>query len=600
MISESTLDPTELRASAETAVSGFTVEVALYAALACVAFFIRFFLLGNQPLDSNEAQQALASWNFAHGIPDSFTGSPLLFTGNAILFSLFGATDAAARFFPALASMVLVLLPGLMRQYIGRTGALLAMVLFVFSPTLVHFSRQVDGVMLAVTCVLTALAFAWRYLSERLPRDAYLSTAALALALLAASQVWTVILAMLVFLLWVRIRGQASSALGLDARRVGLVFVLVLVGVSTAFMLHRDGLGAAFDLFGAWLEGLRPGGSVFDPLRLLVLYEPIALFLGLVAAIDVAFAARASSLIETPRVALTLWAVIAFILYSLAADKAPAHLVVILVPLTLIACRFVGAWLAELVDAIRRSPESKQMLLTQEAPVLFLAAALTGFIYLVVAEFAQRGGIAVADVLEANFGIAPGSAGGLNLAIIALLIVVAFLAVAFLGITTLGAGRAGNLAVVFVLALFGVWTFRQSMMLNFTLAPNVVEWLEPSAAAPNMRDLVSDIEDASRWRANDTHSIVVAVDDSLGAGIAWSLRDFRSSRFVAHPTAAPDVQALVLAGDASGPEGWIGQRYHLEFSRGDAPAPNLISWLIFRDVGGTQSRDAVLWLPAPQ
>jgi hypothetical protein len=164
----------------------------------------------------------------------------------------------------------------------------------------------------------------------------------------------------------------------------------------------------------------------------------------------------------------------------------------------------------------------------------------------------------------------------------------------------MGAGRSGNLAVVFVLALFGIWTFRQSMLLNFTLAPNVVEWLVPSASAPNMRDLVNDLEDASRWRANDTHSIRVAVDDSLGAGVAWSLRDFRSARFSAHPVVAPDVQALVLPGDASGPEGWIGQRYDLEFIPGDAPAPNLISWLIFRNVGSIQSRAAVLWLPAPQ
>ena len=600
MMSESTLDPTESRASVEGALSGITVEVVFYAALACLAFFFRFFLLGNLPLDSSEARQALASWDFIHGIPDSFTGSPLLFVGNAILFALVGATDAAARFFPALAGAALVLLPALFRRYLGRTGALLASALFVFSPTLVLFSRQASGVMIAMTCALAALAFAWRFFSERRQRDAYLAAAALALALLAASQVWTVILAALVFVLWVRLRRQAPPALDLDARRVALVFVLVVVAVSTAFMLHRDGLGAAFDLFGAWLDGLRPGGSVFDLLRLLVLYEPIALFFGAVAAIDIAFATRESTLLETPRVVLTLWAVIAFVVYSIGADITPARVVVILVPLTLIACGFIGAWLAELAEAIRNAPAAKQMLLTQEAPVLFLAGALAGFIYLVVAEFAERGGVAVVDVLETNFGIARDSAGGLNLAIIALMIVVAFLAVAFLGITTLGIGRARNLAVVFALALFGIWTFRQSVMLNFTLAPNVVEWLVPSAASPNLRDLVNDVEDASRWRANDAHSIVVSVDDSLGAVIAWPLRDFRSARFATHPAAAPDVQALVLPGETPGPEGWIGQRYNIELSRGDTRVPSLLSWLIFRDVGSVQSRDAVLWLPAPQ
>jgi uncharacterized protein (TIGR03663 family) len=600
MMSESTLGPTEPRASTESSLSGITVEVVFYGALALVAFFFRFFLLGNLPLDSNEARQALASWNFVHSIPDSFTGSPLLYVANAILFALVGATDAGARFFPALAGTALVLLPALWRQYIGRLGALLTSVLFVFSPTLLLFSRQASGVVIAMACALAALALVWRYLSERRPRDAYWAVALVAFALIAASEVWTVVLAAVVFLLWVRLRREPPPAVELDARRVALVFVLVLVGFSTAFMLHREGLGAAFDLFGAWLDGLRAGGSLFDPLRLLVLYEPIALFFGAVAAIDIAFEARESTLLGTPRVMLALWALVAFVVYSIGADKSPARVVVILVPLTLMACGFIGVWLEDLAQAIRMAPQAKQMLLTQEAPVLFLAAALAGFIYLVVAEFAERGGVAVADILEANFGIGPDSTGGLNLAVIALLIAVAFLAVAFLGITTLGAGRARNLGVVFILALFGIWTFRQSMMLNFTLAPNVVEWLVPSAAAPNLRDLVNDLEAASRWRANDTHTIVIAVDESLGAGLAWSLRDFRSARFASHPTAASDVQALVLPGDAPGPNGWIGQRYDLEFSRGDAPVPSLIRWLIFRDVGSVQSKDAVLWLPAPQ
>ena len=69
--------------------------------------------------------------------------------------------------------------------------------------------------------------------------------------------------------------------------------------------------------------------------------------------------------------------------------------------------------------------------------------------------------------------------------------------------------------------------------------------------------------------------------------------------FASHPAAAPGVQALVLPGDAPGPEGWIGQRYDLEFSRGNSPVPSLLRWLIFRDVGSVQSKDAVLWLPAP-
>ena len=594
-----TPDQTESAESAAITLPVITVEFALYAAFVFLAFFVRFLLLGNVPLDPNEARQALASWDFARGIPDAFTGSPLLFTGNAVLFALFGATDVAARFIPAVFGTALVLVPALLRNHIGRVGALLASALFVFSPSLVLFSREANGAVIAITCALAALAFAWRNLTDHAPRDLYFAAVAFALALLAAREAWTFVLAALAFLLLARLRREEWSVAQADARRAALVFALVFAGVSTVFLLHRDGVGAAFDLFGAWLNGLSIGGSPFDPLRLLVLYEPIVLFFGAVAVVDVVFLARETKWSDSPLVALALWAVIAFVLYTIGADKTPARALAIVVPLALLAAWFIGVWLEGLVGAIRAAPGAKQMLLTQEAPVLFLAFALAGFLFLVIAEFALRGGVAIGDVLAADFGVASNATIGLNLAIIAALIVVAFLAIAFLGITTLGVARTRTVGVVFALVVLSLWTFRQSMMLNFTLAPNVQEWLQPSAAAPNLRDMVADIEDASRWRANDTHSIVIAVDDSLGAQAAWYLRDFRAARFVSHPTAGGDAQAWLLAGDAPGPAGWIGQRYDIELTRG-ADRSNLLRWLIYRDVGSVQTRDAVLWLPKPE
>ena len=54
-----------------------TIEVALYVALALVGLSVRLLVLGDAPLSSDEARQALASWNFFNGKPDAFTGSPL-------------------------------------------------------------------------------------------------------------------------------------------------------------------------------------------------------------------------------------------------------------------------------------------------------------------------------------------------------------------------------------------------------------------------------------------------------------------------------------------------------------------------------------------
>ncbi len=595
-MTEFTVDPTEPAAPAVWVLPALTVEVALYAALALGALFARLFLLDRAPLNADEARQALASWNFVSGRVDSFTGSPFLFTGNALVFALFGANDFVARFFPALFGSALVLLPALLRNQIGRAGALLASALFAFSPSLILFSRQADGAIIATTCALAALALTWRYLADQTPRDAYLAAGSLALALLAAREAWMFVLTAIVFLLIVRLRRAQMPNVSIDVRRVALVFAAVFIGVATTFLLHRDGIGAAFDLFGAWMDGVRPGGSLFDPLRLLALYEPIVLFFGAAALVDVAFSAREVEWHRTALVPLALWAVVAFVLDSIGADKNPTRVVAIVIPLTLVAAWYIGAWLTRLLQAMQDAPGVKEMLLTQETPVLALAVALTVFLYLVFAEFAQSGGVAVANVIAANLGIA---AAGFNVVVMLALVFVAFLAVAFLGITTLGFARAKQLAFALALVLLSVWTFRQSVLLNYTLTPNTQEWLTPSAAAPNVRDLVRDLADASRWRANDSHSIVVVVDESLGAEAAWNLRDFRFARFVARPTASGDAQALLLPGDAPAPAGWIGQRYNLEFTRGDAPPSGLLRWLIFRDTGSVQTRDAVLWLPKP-
>ncbi len=595
-MTESTVDQTERSAPAEIVLPALTVEVALYAALALGALCARFFLLDRAPLNADEARQALGVWNFVNGRPASFTGSPFLFAANALLFALFGANDFAARFFPALFGSALVLLPALLRNQIGRAGALIASALFAFSPSLVLFSRQADGAIIAMTCALAALAFAWRYLADQAPRAADLAAGSLALALLAAPEAWTFALAVLLFLLIARVRRAQMPNVSIDLRRVAFVFAAVFIGAATTFLLHRDGVGAAFDLFAAWLDGLRPGGSLFDPLRLLALYEPIVLFFGAAALVDVAFSAREGEWHRTALVPLALWAVVAFVLYSIGADKNPTRVVAIVIPLTLVAAWYIGAWLTRLLDAMQDAPGVKQMLLTQETPVTALAIALTVFLYLVFAEFAQSGGVAVANVIAADLGIA---AAGFTVAVMLALILIAFLAVAFLGITTLGVARARQLAVALAILLLSAWTFRQAVLLNFTLAPNPQEWLTPSAAAPNVRDLVRDLADASRWRANDSHSIVVVVDESLGAEAAWNLRDFRSARFAAHPTASGDAQALLLPGDAPAPAGWIGQRYNLDFTRGDAPPAGLLRWLIFRDTGSVQTRDAVLWLPKP-
>jgi hypothetical protein len=389
-----------------------------------------------------------------------------------------------------------------------------------------------------------------------------------------------------------------------ELRGAATLFALVFVGIATTFLLHRDGMGAAFDLFGTWLEGLRPGGSPFDPLRLLVLYEPIVLFFGVAALNDLAFAAQAADRDQTPLMALAFWVVAALALYSIGADKNPARVVILVVPLALVAGWHIGARLERAADEFGGAPNAAQMLLTQGAPVFALATALAAFLYFVLAEFSTRGSVLAAELLVTVLGRAQGAtATGFDGVTIIVLMLAAFAAVAFLAVTTVGWACAKNVGIALALTLLTVWMIRQAALVNFPVGStqNVQEWLIARATTPNVRDLESDLEDISRWRSNDSHMLAIVADDSLGPIVAWTLREFRNARFATRPQAAQDTQALLLPSHAPAPAvDWISQRYRLESTRGAEPPPKFLRWLIFREVGNAEFTDVVLWIPRPQ
>ncbi|MBM3127255.1 MAG: hypothetical protein FJ009_01305 [Chloroflexi bacterium] len=594
---EFTDDKIKARASAFPRV---TIEVALYGALALCGLFARLLVLGDAPLAADEARQALAAWNFVQGKPDAFIGSPLLFTGNAILFALFGANDTLARLLPALFGSALILLPALLRRELGRVGALVTSALFVFSPSLVFFSRTLDGALIAVTCALAAFAFGWRYLVDRATRDVNLAAIFVALAFVSAREVWTIALAFALFLLLSRF--FPSSVFGSSGQRSAVsgqqsaifLFSVVFLGVATTFTLRREGIGAAFELFGAWLAGLTPSAIFYDPLRVLLVYDPIALGLGLVALIQLGIVV----LNERARVffnALTFWIVVAFIAYSLGADKTPARVVVLVVPLTLLAGWYIGAWL----ERAARETDA-EFLLAQEIPVYVFACVIGAFLYLVVVELATRGTLAVTAVLARVFGWERLANPALDLQIVFALIVIALAAVAFLIVATVGWRRAPTIALALVLTLFALWTFRQTATLNYAAALNAREYLVARAASANVRDLESDLRDISRWRANDSSALNV-VADSASPIVAWTLRDFRNARFVARPAVTQGAQVFLATGRASAPAAdWMGQTYTLETRRVTGASAGWLRWLLFRDAGALDASSVTLWMRQPE
>lgn len=306
--------------------------------------------------------------------------------------------------------------------------------------------------------------------------------------------------------------------------------------------------------------------------------------------IQLSFTATTNDRSHIPLAALSLWIGIAFVLYSLGEDKHPARVVVLVVPLALTAGWFLGRWLDRAAAATDRT-----FFLSQELPVYLLPLTIAAFFYIVLAELATRGSVLATELLAANLKFA--SAGSLFLA---LLLTIALAAVVFLIVATVGIYRAKDVGLAIVLTILATWTFRQSMLLNFAGNLDAREYLVARAGAANVRDLVRDIENVSRWRANDARTLTLSADTSNPI-IVWYLRDFRNARFAARPVVSSETHAILLPANAPAPaNGWMSQRYQIETADSPIPLPNILRWLIFRDVGVVEGTGMALWIPPPQ
>jgi uncharacterized protein (TIGR03663 family) len=158
--------PPAALAPAWTARGGITVETALYGLFFVLAILSRFWDLGSKALHHDESLHAYFSWLYATGENyrhDPLMHGPFLFHANALVYLLFGDSDASSRYMPALFGVILVGLPYLLRgpNHLGRWGALTASFLFLISPAILYQSRYIRhdiftivGTLLFFTCIV--------------------------------------------------------------------------------------------------------------------------------------------------------------------------------------------------------------------------------------------------------------------------------------------------------------------------------------------------------------------------------------------------------------------------------------------------------------
>jgi predicted membrane-bound mannosyltransferase/DNA-binding beta-propeller fold protein YncE/uncharacterized membrane protein len=143
----------------------------------------RFYMLDVRAMSHDESLHAIYSYYlYANGNYDHnpMMHGPFLFHANALMYFLFGDSDYTARLWPAIFGMGIIWMMYLLRTYIGRTGAIVAGVLVVISPSISFHSRYIrDDIYIAFDALVWAYG-AFRYLDRRQLR--YLVIMALGMA----------------------------------------------------------------------------------------------------------------------------------------------------------------------------------------------------------------------------------------------------------------------------------------------------------------------------------------------------------------------------------------------------------------------------------
>ncbi len=598
----------------EASASWLTVERAAYVAIGLLAAALRFLQLGLRPLTESEAIQALAAYRFTQGAAQAAPPGtiPSLFTGNLLAFTLMGANDVSARWLPALAGLVLALLPYALRHRLGRGGALSASLLLAISPTAVYFSRNLASAILVATCGLAMVIGLINYVDTRRPGYLYLIAVALGLGLCTGPGFYTLLFIQMAFLLVLylgerllkRETGWSSllAAWGVLRGEVGLLARTgaVLAGsfglVATAFVLHPAGVGHAADLVGDWIRGFWAGAASqppLYPLLLLLRYEPLILFLGLVEMGHWLLRGRSSQRGEArygslfPHTALlAFWAVAATLVVLVAGYRSAGNLLLAVVPLALLAGQGVQracGWIG------------RRQLWFEAGVAATVALGIVIFFYLQLAAYGQSSGAGTVSFAGISLYA---SSTYLILATVALVLLAGLTAVAWLWRGREVVIGGGWLTAVVVLTLVG---FNAMWRVNSAHATDARELMIMQSTAPDVRQLVDHLEALSLDKAGDAHTLSFTVDAATGPVVAWYLREFKQQSVVEGLSAPPETIAAVTLAAQDLPIGQVfrGKGYPLSthWLPWGLRGQGLVRWLLFNEGDlPVVDQEVVLWV----
>jgi len=487
----------------------FTLEHALWAGIALLAASVRLAGLNRVPLSESEAVGALSALHAAGSAsPFWTTGLANLYPAYrnlaALLFQLFGSTDALARLPSASAGLALIFTPLLLRRRWGSALPLSIGFLLAISPVLLTVARQAGGPALALLGLAVAL-FALLGMTEGdTAGRSTLAGAGLGLSL-ASGGGFTLLLALLLTGLVVRLRRHEPLGLPNPVLKRLVVSALVATAlVALAGGLAWNGLEGVGESLAAWLlrwsePGMLHAGTFA---AMLLAFEPLLLGFGVIGGV----LAVLNRLGRLDRM-MALWAGLTILVALLQVGRTAGDLAWALLPLSWLA----GRMLVLLVQGA-----------VQHASWLHLAALSSALLVL-----AASAGVGLMSYIQGyQFSRLSGSPSLLFFLLGALLLMAVSLVFIF--------GMEWSWLVVLDSAVLAAFVIALSLSiqagwrLNFHAELGGARQLwSPAHSTLQMRLLEDTLSQASLFDTGMRESIALQVGSDLPPNLAWYMRGYR-------------------------------------------------------------------------
>ncbi|MDO8673005.1 MAG: TIGR03663 family protein [Dehalococcoidia bacterium] len=518
-------------------------ELVVCAAIFILGFAVRIAQLDSYPLSLGEAARALSGWQLMRGEFPISGQEPLVTLFTALSFFALGDNDFMARLAPVLIGSAMVLLPWLLRERLGNSGAIMASLFLAISPTFVFYSRTLSGEAFAAALSLGLLVCIVRYIDERRSGWAIAGAGLVALLLNAGATGLSTVLIFAVFFALLSALGNGANEYFLawnslrqdrhDLRQAGLVLLGVFVLVGSGFLSDVSGL--QLPALSAWISefNLIPESRPWHyHLHLLLGYEPLITACGVAAALyytskwDRHLGRRSLGLGGL----LLFWALASLAVGAFATNKHGGQLIGSVLPLALLAGSLVGEmgkalggivsnWLSErpagdarLLSPGRQTVAGLGLLL---AGALFLTYAL-----LMLADLTRKG----QSVFWYQW----------MLVLLAVVIAVMVTTASIL----YGGRRFGTYAALFGLALLVAYSVHTTWRTAFAAPEDRV--LASIVTSRSLVDAVAEIGDVATAKFLGK-GISIVVDPDLRLPIQWYLRNYTAVQYTTSPQSSAQV-----------------------------------------------------------